>query len=40
VAFYRLPGFIAETLSSQPVPPRRVPIQSLVLAVLAGGDGG
>jgi len=39
VAFYRLPAFIAETLSSQPVPPRRVPIHSLVFAVLAGADG-
>ena len=38
MAFYRLPGFIGETLSSQPKPPRRIPIQSIVLAVLDGAD--
>src|SRR5438477_3518784 len=38
MAFYRLPGFVAETLSSQPKLPRRIPIQSIVLAVLDGAD--
>jgi len=38
MAFYRLPGFVAETLSSQPKPPRRIPIQAIVFAVLDGAD--
>ena len=38
MAFYRLPGFIAETLSSQPRPPRSVPVVGVVIAVVAGAD--
>jgi hypothetical protein len=38
MAFYRLPGFIAGTLSSQPKPPRSVPVLAVVTAVVAGAD--
>jgi len=38
MAFYRLPGFIAETLSFQPRPPRSVPVVGVVIAVVAGAD--
>jgi hypothetical protein len=35
---YPLPAFVARTLAGQPSPPRRVPILSVVRAVLGGVD--
>jgi hypothetical protein len=35
---YRLPHFVAETLSAQPSPPRQVPVTSVVRALLGGID--
>jgi hypothetical protein len=35
---YRLPHFVAETLSAQPSPPRQVPVMSVVRALLGGID--
>jgi hypothetical protein len=35
---YPLPGFVSKTLASQPSPPRRVALQSVVRAVVGGLD--
>jgi hypothetical protein len=38
VELYRLPRFVAETLSIQPSPPRQVPVSSVIRAVMGGID--